>query len=113
MIIMLVDTCCLGNRQNNQAFKEIKKEKGKSDFLKTNYLTFQMWKKKRFGLKAGSCKQFSSLAEQSVMPHNLFYNKTLTDDSTRDRDHLSSNTSLNTEGSSKLSTPTTKKTLLA
>lgn len=30
------------------------------------------------------------------MPHNLFYNITLTDDSNRDRDHLSSYTSLNT-----------------
>jgi len=32
----------------------------------------------------------------SVMPHNLFYNITLIDDSNKDRDHFSSHTSLNT-----------------
>lgn len=43
---MFVDTFCLGNRQNNQATEEIKKKKGKMNFLKTNYLTFQMQGKK-------------------------------------------------------------------
>lgn len=57
---MLVDTCCLENRQKNQAVKEIKKKKRQKRLPEAQLLHFQ---DEGPGLKTTSCKQFSSSVE--------------------------------------------------
>lgn len=61
MVIILVDTCRLRNRQNNHAVKEIKKKKRQKRLPEDQLLDFPDLE--GGCLKARSCKQFSSSVE--------------------------------------------------